>query len=63
MLLEVLGETFRCFPYLHLLVTDPSTSPKTPIGKSIFGIFYGTGVFMLYALLGALGAATFYDKL
>ena len=48
---------------LHLLVTDPSTSPKTPIGKSIFGIFYGTGVFMLYALLGALGAPTFYDKL
>ena len=48
---------------LHLLVTDPSTSPKTPIGKSIFGIFYGAGVFMLYALLGALGAPTFYDKL
>ena len=48
---------------LHLLVTDPSTSPKAPIGKSIFGIFYGTGVFLLYALLGALGAPTFYDKL
>lgn len=48
---------------LHLLVTDPSTSPKTPIGKSVFGVLYGLGVFGLYSLLGALGAPTFYDKL
>ena len=48
---------------LHLLVTDPSTSPKTPIGKSVFGVLYGLGVFSLYSLLGALGAPTFYDKL
>ena len=48
---------------LHLLVTDPSTSPRTPIGKSIFGALYGLGVFVLYALLGAVGAPTFYDKL
>ena len=48
---------------LHLLVTDPSTSPRTPLGKSIFGGLYGVGVFGLYALLGALGAPTFYDKL
>ena len=48
---------------LHLLVTDPSTSPRTPLGKSIFGGLYGLGVFGLYALLGALGAPTFYDKL
>ena len=74
--LSALYATFTGIPYfldseipaavflgLHLLVTDPSTSPKTPIGKGIFGIFYGTGVFVLYALLGALGAPTFYDKL
>jgi len=48
---------------LHLLVTDPSTSPKTPLGKSVFGVLYGLGVFGLYALLQAVGAPTFYDKL
>ena len=48
---------------LHLLVTDPSTSPRSPIGKAIFGVLYGAGVFVLYALLGALGTPTFYDKL
>ena len=48
---------------LHLLVTDPSTSPRTPLGRAIFGVMYGLGVFGLYALLGALGLPTFYDKL
>ena len=48
---------------LHLLVTDPSTSPRTPAGRLIFGILYGVGVFALYAILGALGMPTFYDKL
>ena len=48
---------------LHLLVTDPSTSPRTALGKLIFGMLYGCGVFVLYTLLGALGAPTFYDKL
>ena len=48
---------------LHLLVTDPSTSPRTPLGKALFGTLYGAGVFALYALLGAAGLPTFYDKL
>jgi Na+-translocating ferredoxin:NAD+ oxidoreductase RnfD subunit len=48
---------------LHLLVTDPSTSPRTPFGRAIFGVLYGLGVFGLYALLGAFGLPTFYDKL
>jgi len=48
---------------LLLLVTDPSTSPKTQLGKILFGGFYGLGVFGLYSLLGSLGAPTFYDKL
>ncbi len=48
---------------LHLLVTDPSTSPRTQLGKLMFGLLYGLGVFALYALLGAIGVPTFYDKL
>jgi len=48
---------------LHLLVTDPSTSPRTALGKAIFGALYGAGVFILYWLLTAIGAPTFYDKL
>lgn len=48
---------------LHLLVTDPSTSPRTPLGKAIFGVLYGLGVFALYKILGIFGAPTFYDKL
>ena len=48
---------------LHLLVTDPSTSPRTPLGKTMFGVLYGLGVFGLYSVLGAIGVPTFYDKL
>lgn len=48
---------------LHLLITDPSTSPRTSLGKMLFGLLYGLGVFGLYTLLGALGVPTFYDKL
>jgi hypothetical protein len=48
---------------LHLLVTDPSTSARTPLGKTIFGALYGLGVFVLYWLLSSIGAPTFYDKL
>ena len=48
---------------LHLLVTDPSTSPRTPLGRLFFGVLYGCGVFGLYSLLGSLGLPTFYDKL
>lgn len=48
---------------LHLLITDPSTSPRSVLGKTIFGALYGIGVFALYALLTALEVPTFYDKL
>ena len=48
---------------LHLLITDPSTSPRTPPGKFLFGVLYGVGVFGLYSILGVAGAPTFYDKL
>ena len=48
---------------LHLLVTDPATSPRRDLGKIVFGAMYGASVFGLYWLLGAMGVPTFYDKL
>jgi drug/metabolite transporter superfamily protein YnfA len=48
---------------LHLLVTDPATSPRKNFGKVIFGAMYGCAVFGLYAVLGWFGVPTFYDKL
>jgi hypothetical protein len=48
---------------MHLLFTDPSTSPRTELGRIMFGILYGASVVGLYALLKSLGAPTFYDKL
>jgi len=48
---------------MHLLVTDPSTSPRTELGRIIFGMLYGLSVIALYALLGHAGTPTFYDKL
>jgi hypothetical protein len=48
---------------LHLLVTDPSTSPRTNLGKVIFGALYGLGVWVSYAILRDFGLPSFYDKL
>ena len=51
------------FVGLHLLVTDPATSPRSNIGKAIFGALYGSLVFAMYGVLSWFGAPTFYDKL
>jgi TPR repeat protein len=48
---------------LHLLVTDPATSPRKSLGKVLFGLMYGAGVFGVYRLLVLLNAPEFYDKL
>lgn len=48
---------------MHLLFTDPSTAPRTELGRLIFGMLYGLSTVVLYALLGAAGLPTFYDKL
>jgi hypothetical protein len=48
---------------MHLLFTDPSTSPRSELGRIIFGVLYGLSSVALYQLLGAAGVPTFYDKL
>src|SRR3989442_1457021 len=48
---------------MHLLFTDPSTSPRTELGRVIFGALYGLSTVALYQLLGRAGMPTFYDKL
>lgn len=48
---------------MHLLFTDPSTSPRSETGRMIFGAMYGLSVVGLYALLTAAGLPAFYDKL
>jgi hypothetical protein len=48
---------------MHLLFTDPSTSPRTEGGRAIYGMLYGLSTVALYAWLGLAGLPTFYDKL
>jgi len=48
---------------MHLLFTDPSTSPRTELGRIIFGALYGLSTVALYQVLGSAGLPTFYDKL
>ena len=48
---------------MHLLFTDPSTSPRTELGCIVFGVFYGLSTVVLYVVLRRAGAPTFYDKL
>ena len=48
---------------MHLLVTDPATSPRTAPGRVVFGAAYALSVIALYGLLGSVGAPQFYDKL
>ena len=48
---------------MHLLFNDPSTSPRTELGRIIFGALYGLSTVALYQLLGSAGMPTFYDKL
>jgi hypothetical protein len=48
---------------MHLLFTDPSTAPRTELGRMIFGALYGLGNVVLYAVLQRAGVPEFYDKL
>jgi len=48
---------------MHLLFTDPATSPRTELARIGYGVLYGLTTVLLYgALLGA-GMPGFYDKL
>jgi hypothetical protein len=48
---------------LHLLMTDPSTSPRSNVGRTLFGLGYGFGYIVAFELLGRLGAPELYAKL
>ena len=48
---------------MHLLFTDPSTSPRGELGRIFFGVLYAVGTALCFVLLSSLGLPTFYDKL
>jgi len=48
---------------MHLLFNDPATSPRTELGRIIYGVLYGLSAVALYQVLGSAGMPTFYDKL
>ena len=48
---------------LHLLMTDPATTPRTSLGRVWFGGLYGASVFAAFILLQVFNAPAFYDKL
>jgi hypothetical protein len=48
---------------MHLLFTDPATSPRTELGRIVYGMLYGLSTVLLYSLLIRAGMPGFYDKL
>jgi hypothetical protein len=48
---------------MHLLFTDPSTAPRSELGRILFGVIYGVGSSVLFVVLSHSGIPTFYDKL
>ena len=48
---------------LHLLMTDPSTSPRSNVGRTLFGLGYGLGYIVMFELLGRIGAPELFAKL
>jgi len=48
---------------MTLLFTDPATSPRTELGRIMYGVLYGLTTVLLYAALLRLGMPGFYDKL
>jgi hypothetical protein len=48
---------------MHLLVTDPSTAPRSESGRILFGVLYALGTLAFYLLLTGMGIPSFYDKL
>jgi hypothetical protein len=48
---------------MHLLFTDPATSPRTELGRILYGVLYGLSTVLLYDWLLRAGMPGFYDKL
>jgi hypothetical protein len=48
---------------MHLLFTDPATSPRTLAGRILYGVLYGLTTVFLYDLLLTFNTPGFYDKL
>ena len=48
---------------MHLLFTDPATSPRTELGRIMYGVLYGLSTVLLYSVLIRAGMPGFYDKL
>jgi hypothetical protein len=48
---------------MTLLFTDPATSPRTLVGRILFGVLYGLTTVFLYAVLIRTNNPGFYDKL
>ncbi len=48
---------------MHLLFTDPATSPRTELGRIVYGVLYGLTTVLLYDLLLSANTPGFYDKL
>ena len=48
---------------VHLFITDPATSPRSNVGRVIFGCLYGLAYFALFRVLLAFEVPLFWDKL
>jgi hypothetical protein len=48
---------------MHLLFTDPATSPRSEFGRIIYGVLYGLTTVLAYDWLLRAGMPGFYDKL
>ena len=48
---------------VNFIVTDPATSPKSAVGKFLFGMTYGVGVFVAYAILRSIQQPSYFDKI
>jgi Flp pilus assembly protein TadD len=48
---------------LTLLVTDPSTTPRTKVGKFLFGLTYGCVILCTFILLRYLRQPSYFDKI
>ena len=51
------------FLSMHLLFTDPATSPRTELGRIVYGVLYGLTTVLVYSALLRAGMPGFYDKL